>query len=276
MRARVCQLRIIPERVVAVLGFNSETPLEITYLSIELLKVPERDSRFYRSPQLLRDMELSIKDHGILVPLAVTPYQDTHFFVIIDGSTRYIVASGLGITELPCIIYYNLSRQQYLVLRGKMNIQRGAYDPVAIARDMWELKHDFGMSYSRIAREYNFSKAWVSQLMVLNRCSADVRLAVSRGETTIYEAYQQQRQLERGAVAERLRAQKPEQMSAQVVRCEGCKRVMEYFMHYQRPVLCRECLGIAFDAIHACKPKRASTLPVKSSELYRTDKSFTE
>jgi len=244
-------------------------PREITYLSNDLLRVPERDSRFYRNPQLLRDLKASIKDSGILVPLSVTPFEKTFFFTIIDGVSRYLVSSKLRIRELPCIVYHNLSRVRYLVLRGKMNVQRGAYDPCAVARDIFELKADFNMSYAEIGRAYNFSKGWVAQLMLLNRCSAESRLAVSRGELTIFEACQTQRDLERGDVAARLHQIKPDEIHAPVVRCEGCARILEYFAHYQRPILCRDCLSTAFDAIKR-KRKRPSALPVKSSELYRS------
>lgn len=253
------------------MGFNSETPREITYLSNGLLRVPERDSRFFRDPQLLRDLKASIKDCGVLVPLSVTPFEKTFFFTIIDGVSRYLASSKLQIRELPCIVYRGLTRAQYLILRGKLNIQRHSYEPVAVARDMWELANDFKMSYSEIGRAYNFSKGWVAQLMLLNRCSAESRLAVSRGELTIFDACQTQRDLERGDVAKRLHQIKPDEIHAPVVRCEGCARILEYFAQYQRPVLCRACVSTAFDAIKL-KRKRPSKLPVKSSELYRTSR----
>lgn len=233
------------------LGFDSEKPLEIIYLSTSLLQFAERDSRFYRFPDHYERLKDSIKSHGVMVPLTVTESKDKHRFVVMDGTTRLKVCLDLAINEVPCLILSCVSRIDFLVLRNVQNIQRRNYDPVGTAADMQELHKVHELSYSSIGSLYSVSKAWVAKLMSLNRCSPEIRIRVARGELSVNDAYQFERidriRLPDGTV--------PERDSASPVKCRGCNRKLQYYEYYEKILLCSTCLSVCRTALKAQKRK---------------------
>lgn len=76
---------------------------EYRELPLALIDRPELDARIERNEEFLHNLQASIAKDGILVPLIVVCVGDR--FEVVDGFTRYIVATRLNLQNVPCCIY---------------------------------------------------------------------------------------------------------------------------------------------------------------------------
>ena len=60
-----------------------------------------RDSREYTKKEVA-DLAASIREHGVLQPLLVTPAGDN--YTILAGHRRHAAAALLGLKEVPCVV----------------------------------------------------------------------------------------------------------------------------------------------------------------------------
>ncbi len=82
---------------------------------IALLRAPHRNVR-EQQPAHETEVAFSIKKLGFSSPPIVTEAGE-----IIDGVTKVAAAAALGMTELPCIVIYDLSQQDTKLLRIALN-----------------------------------------------------------------------------------------------------------------------------------------------------------
>ena len=64
-------------------------------------------------------LQISIKEHGILHPMAVSQLDDQRY-IIIDGHRRYMVAQLLALSTIPCIIYSKLKPTDLEIVRFEL------------------------------------------------------------------------------------------------------------------------------------------------------------
>ena len=65
----------------------------------------------------LKKLMAHITEHGVLNPISI----DAETNRIIDGHRRVACAKALGLTEIPCVYYYGLSRNQAKKLYCELN-----------------------------------------------------------------------------------------------------------------------------------------------------------
>jgi ParB family chromosome partitioning protein len=75
----------------------------ITLIPLDKLRVHPINKQIYvTDKQRKAELTGSIKEHGILEPLIVTPHKEE--YLILSGARRFECAQELGYTELPCLI----------------------------------------------------------------------------------------------------------------------------------------------------------------------------
>ena len=92
----------------------------------QLKKTPLFNLSFYRDA---RQLETSIKHHGILAPLTLIKSEND--FIILDGMSRYLVAKDLEQEKIPALVYdkETLSTKQALLIYLELNFfSRGFND----------------------------------------------------------------------------------------------------------------------------------------------------
>lgn len=115
---------------------NSEIENKIEKININNLKVIE--NQFFKKYNgerysILKD---SIKNVGIITPLIVRKTTEDKY-IILSGRHRYYIANELGITEIPCIIKYNISDDDAnLILIDSNLAQRDKLYPSEIAKSL--------------------------------------------------------------------------------------------------------------------------------------------
>ncbi len=237
--------------------------LNVTYLNEQLLRFPERDSRFYRSPEFLRSLMLSVKRMGVQVPLHVRPIEHTHFYELISGGSRLIVARKLGIKELPCIIHHDLKHEDYLVLRGTLDLERQAWDILALSRDMEELHSRFKWSLRKIAKRYNKSHVWIMKMVSVWRMDAALRQAVHEHDLPLNEAYDILRRREKSRFMPSIAEHEAPLPRKRVRTCYICGCELGFFTNFRKIPVCHACLPKI-----QVKESPRREIPTEASPLY--------
>ena len=115
----------------AVARQEAEGQDSVRLLSLEVLRLPERQPRRYFDPRAMEELVGSIQRHGILQPPLVRPLREDRAgeYEIVAGERRYRAAREAGLTEIPVVIREMGDEEavQYALLE---NLQRENLNPV--------------------------------------------------------------------------------------------------------------------------------------------------
>lgn len=134
--------------------------------------------------QTLREEELenlaaSIREHGIIQPLIVSPAV-AGSYTLIAGERRWQAARRAGLTTVPVVIRV-ASDQQRLELALIENVQRADLNPIEEAEAFQHLAKEFGMSHEAIASRVGKSRVAITNTMRLLESSPAVKQALVDG-----------------------------------------------------------------------------------------------
>lgn len=109
---------------------------------------PEQPRRHF-DEESLRELAESIKEHGVLLPLVVTPHGK--MYRIVAGERRWRAAKQAGLATLPVIIR-SVSDQHKLELSLIENLQRTDLNPLETATAYLKLHQQFNLTYDQIGQ----------------------------------------------------------------------------------------------------------------------------
>jgi ParB family chromosome partitioning protein len=166
---------------------------------------PRQPRRAFREddPKLL-ELSASIKEHGLLQPIVVTPLEklevaqsadgwfgadsptsSTAFtaqgqvarYQIIAGERRWRAARLAGLTEVPAVIK-DVTQQQMLELALIENIQRADLNPIEEALAYQALAEEFGLTHEKIAQRVGKERTTITNSLRLLQLAPKVREAL--------------------------------------------------------------------------------------------------
>lgn len=108
----------------------------------------------------------SIAEHGILVPLVVTPRGKG--YLLVAGHRRLAAAKSVGMKALPCVVR-ETTEVERLELMLVENQQRVALSPV-----------EEGVAYARILKQYGINQRQLAQHIGVSEWTVSTRLAILR------------------------------------------------------------------------------------------------
>jgi len=148
---------------------------------ISLISPNPYQPRMQFSPEDLKEIADSIKEHGIIQPLVITENPDQKgSYYIIAGERRYRAAQLLGLKTVPVVVK-DSSPQQMLELALIENIQREDLNPLEEALAFTQLQDEFGMTQTEIAKKMGLNRVTVTNKMRLLKLPEQVREAVLNG-----------------------------------------------------------------------------------------------
>lgn len=115
---------------------------------------------------LFNDLISSVKTHGIIHPLVISPEGNTEKFSIIAGKKRYLAAKLAGLTSLPCIAR-EVSDIEKIEIAFHENLHNAVNDPLSAVEQYEKLYSDHDLTIEGIAKT-----AGVSSFSVANRFKA--------------------------------------------------------------------------------------------------------
>jgi len=157
--------------------FRSARMIDITRIQPD----PKQPRKTFNQ-ETLESLADSIKELGGLIdPLTVEYAEKDDCFRIISGERRYRAAGMVGLEMLPCIIKDVDNEKRYL-LQFIANLQREDIIPLEEAAGIKHLAKKYGYTQQKIARLFNKSKSYISQIVGLERLSEDAKTKVQTSE----------------------------------------------------------------------------------------------
>ncbi|MFZ2544809.1 MAG: ParB/RepB/Spo0J family partition protein [Candidatus Saccharimonadales bacterium] len=145
----------------------------------DILANPDQPRRIF-DDDALNELSLSIKQHGVVQPIIVTPVNGK--YQIVAGERRFRAASLAGLTTIPALIR-TLSDQNKLEISLIENIQRRDLNVLETATAYLKLRDQFNLSLDEIGnRVGGKSASSVSNTLRLLRLPESVKKALRDGK----------------------------------------------------------------------------------------------
>jgi ParB family chromosome partitioning protein len=152
-------------------------------LPVEAISPNPYQPRSHMDRQHLDELTASIRTHGIVQPLIVTPASEEGKYHLIAGERRWRAAQRAGLTSVPAIVK-DASPQAMLELALVENIVRADLNPLEEAEAFQQLIEEFGISQAELAGRIGRSRVAVSNTLRLLNAPAAVKEALLREHIT--------------------------------------------------------------------------------------------
>ena len=149
----------------------------VLQLPVDAIRPNPRQPRHQTDPEGLKDLADSIRAHGILQPLLVTP-SPGQGYELIAGQRRLQAARLAGLEFVPAILR-QASELQQLELALIENLQRADLNPLEAAEGYQRLADEFSLSHEAIAEQVGKSRAAISNTLRLLKLAPAARAALA-------------------------------------------------------------------------------------------------
>lgn len=183
---------LIPKRVEPTPSMPSAAKVDVTTsgdriveLPIEKIKTNPYQPRQHFDPGNLDELAASIKIHGILQPLIVSPEEG--YWQLIAGERRLQAAKKVGLINVPVIVRAS-DEQQRLELSLVENIQRQNLNPIEEALAFKRLHDEFSLTQEQVALRVGKSRSQVANTIRLLELPGAIQQALKNGTITLGHA----------------------------------------------------------------------------------------
>ena len=154
----------------------------VTQAAVESIARNPRQPRVQFDAGELDELAASIREHGIIQPLIVSPGKNNGF-ILIAGERRLQAAKKAGLQTVP-VILRQASDRQHLELALIENVQRADLGPLEEADAYQHLVQDFGLSQEEVAARVGKSRVAVTNTLRLLGLSQRVKQALAEEQIT--------------------------------------------------------------------------------------------
>lgn len=136
----------------------------------------------------LNSLAESIRKHGVIFPIIITPNGSPTRFTIVAGERRWRAAKIAGLSSIPALVRANLDTRTMLEIQLIENLQRDPLDYLEEARAYEDLKNEFGLTDLEIGQIVGKSRSTVSNARRLLNLPAEVAQAAKRENLSMRNA----------------------------------------------------------------------------------------
>jgi ParB family transcriptional regulator, chromosome partitioning protein len=154
----------------------------ITQVAIDLIQRNPRQPREKFDMEELENLAASIREHGVIQPLIVSPGQNG-IYILIAGERRLQASRKAGLKTVPIVIRH-ATDQQLLELALIENVQRADLNAIEEAEAYQHLEKEFNLSHDAIAARVGKNRSTVTNTIRLLEASAAVKQALVNGQIT--------------------------------------------------------------------------------------------
>ncbi len=158
---------------------QDEKVSQVKTLPIDLLIANPDQPRRHFDTDALEELSASVKEHGMIQPIVVTPKGDN--YEIVAGERRYRASRLAGLAEVPVIIR-SMSDQTQLEISLIENIQRRDLNSIETATAYVKLRDQFNLSNDEIAKRVHKSSSAVINKMRLLKLPKEVVALIAEGQ----------------------------------------------------------------------------------------------
>jgi ParB family transcriptional regulator, chromosome partitioning protein len=152
----------------------------VAQVSVDSIARNPRQPRQTLRADELDELAASIREHGVIQPLIVSP-SSGGMYILIAGERRWQAARRAGLKMVP-VVLRNASDQQRLELALIENVQRADLNPIEEAQAFHDLAKEFGLSHEAIAARVGKSRVAVTNTLRLLDASSGVKQSLVDGK----------------------------------------------------------------------------------------------
>jgi ParB family chromosome partitioning protein len=154
----------------------------VQQVSVDAIQPNPRQPRIHFKEDDLAELAASIREHGVIQPLIVTPKPDGTF-TLIAGERRWQAAQKAGLRTVPAITR-QANNQELLELALIENVQRADLNSMEEAEAYRQLVEEFGLSHEAVAKRVGKSRVAVTNTLRLLGLPDVVKQALVDGKIT--------------------------------------------------------------------------------------------
>ena len=153
---------------------SSSSDLNTNSLPIADLERNKYQPRSIFDEDKLNELSSSIKENGIIQPIAVRPnkYEEGKF-EIVAGERRWIAAQRAGLNKVPVVVL-DIDDQKSLELAIIENVQRQDLNIIEEAKGYQRLIQEFGYDHEKISKFMSKSRSHISNTLRLLNLPEDI------------------------------------------------------------------------------------------------------
>ena len=167
-----------PQQQTATANADGATADNVVRLALIDIDPNREQPRKNFDEEALNELAESIRVHGVIQPIVVTPIGKR--FMIIAGERRFRASKIAGQTDIPAIIR-QYTPQQIKEISLIENLQREDLSPIEAARAIKTLMTEFNMTQEVAASRIGKSRAAVANTLRLLTLSDDVIALIEQG-----------------------------------------------------------------------------------------------
>ncbi|MBI5944479.1 MAG: ParB/RepB/Spo0J family partition protein [Chloroflexi bacterium] len=154
----------------------------VQQVAVESIQPNPRQPRIHFKEAELAELAASIREHGVIQPLIVTPKSDGTF-ILIAGERRWQASQKAGLRTVP-VITREANNQQMLEVALIENVQRADLNAMEEAEAYRQLVEEFGLSHDAVAKRVGKSRVAVTNTIRLLGLADVVKQALVDGVIT--------------------------------------------------------------------------------------------
>lgn len=162
----------------SVVSEQSDVIESVRRIPVEFISPNPHQPREHFDYAALEDLVTSIKEHGILQPLVVSPLPDGRY-ELIAGERRLRAAKIAELPDVPAIVR-TVTEQQKLELAIIENVQRQNLNPIEEARAYIRLRDEFDLTQDEIGERVGKSRPQVGNIIRLLQLEPEVQSALAQ------------------------------------------------------------------------------------------------
>ena len=154
----------------------------VQQVAVESIQPNPRQPRIHFKEEDLVDLAASIREHGVIQPLIVSPKSDGTF-ILIAGERRWQASQRAGLKTVP-VITRQASNQELLEIALIENVQRADLNSLEEAEAYRQLVEEFNLSHEMVAKRVGKSRVTVTNTLRLLGLPDVVKQALVDGKLT--------------------------------------------------------------------------------------------
>lgn len=151
----------------------------LKYIAVDKIRAGVYQPRKHFADEALKELALSIAEHGILQPLVVRALTQGDY-EIIAGERRFRAAQQAGLVKVPCVVKHYDDKQALAVALIE-NLQRSDLNVLEVAEGLSRLVAEFSLTHEQTAKLIGRSRSSVSNTLRLLELSEPIKQALKEG-----------------------------------------------------------------------------------------------
>lgn len=152
---------------------------KVLYIDINDIKPNKAQPRMTFDEDKLKELESSIKEHGVIQPLIVR--EADNGYELVAGERRWRASRLAGLKKVPCIIR-NFDDKQNAIVAIIENMQREDLNPIEEAEGLRSMTEQYGFTQEQVSASLGKSRTYITNSIRLLKLPKEIQQFVSNGQ----------------------------------------------------------------------------------------------